>query len=63
MSSEMIVLFVVGPLIILCGNLILAPRFQKHIPMKVHIRSAIIGVVLYLLGAVLVYYFFLQGKI
>lgn len=40
MSLEMILFFIVAPLIILVGNLVLAPRFQKHIPMRVHLLSA-----------------------
>ncbi|MBI5975836.1 hypothetical protein [Staphylococcus canis] len=63
MSLEMIMFFIVAPLIILFGNLVLAPRFQKHIPMHVHMKSALLGIVLYGIAAVIVYYFFLQGKI
>ncbi|WP_372514458.1 hypothetical protein [Staphylococcus felis] len=63
MSVEMILFFIVAPLIILFGNLVLAPKFQRHIPMRVHLTSAIIGVILYGIAAIIVYYFLLQGKI
>ncbi|AKS68546.1 membrane protein [Staphylococcus schleiferi] len=63
MSLEGILFFIVGPLIILVGNLVLAPRFQKHIPMRVHVLSGIVGLIIYALFAAVIYYFFLQGKI
>lgn len=63
MSLEMILFFIVAPLIILIGNLGIAPRFQKHIPMRIHVLSAVTGLVVYAALASIVYYFFLQGKI
>ncbi|MBA8760256.1 hypothetical protein [Staphylococcus coagulans] len=63
MSLEGILFFIVGPLIILVGNLVLAPRFQKHIPMRVHVLSGIVGLIIYAVFATVIYYFFLQGKI
>ena len=63
MSIEMILFFIVAPLIIAIGNLILAPIFQRHIPMRVHIISCVMGLILYGMAATLVYYFLLQGKI
>lgn len=63
MSIEMILFFIVAPLIIVFGNLVLAPKFQRHIPMRVHVVSCLIGLVLYAIAAVLAYYFLLQGKI
>lgn len=63
MSIEMILFFIVAPLIILIGNLVVAPRFQKHIPMHIHVLSAVTGLVVYVALASIVYYFFLQGKI
>ncbi|EKH2219119.1 hypothetical protein O4M49_000690 [Staphylococcus pseudintermedius] len=56
-------IFIVAPLIILVGNLVLAPRFQKHIPMRVHLLSAATGLIVYAVLASIIYYFFLQGKI
>ncbi|ARJ50476.1 hypothetical protein CD134_04960 [Staphylococcus lutrae] len=63
MSIEMILFFIIGPLIILVGQLVLAPRFQKHIPMHIHVLSALTGLVVYGVLAGVVYYFFLQGRI
>ncbi|MCQ9300273.1 hypothetical protein [Staphylococcus hyicus] len=63
MSVEMMLFFIVAPLIIVFGNLVLAPKFQRHIPMRVHVTSCIIGLLLYTVGAALAYYFLLQGKI
>lgn len=63
MSVELILFFIVAPLIIVFGNLVLAPKFQRHIPMRVHVTSCIIGLLLYTVGAALAYYFLLQGKI
>ncbi|EGQ1709112.1 hypothetical protein NAC36_001235 [Staphylococcus pseudintermedius] len=63
MSLEMILFFIVAPLIILVGNLVLVPRFQKHIPMRVHLLSAATGLIVYAVLASIIYYFFLQGKI
>lgn len=63
MSLEMILFFIVAPLIIVIGNLVLAPIFQRHIPFRVHMKSCIAGLVLYGIVASLVYYFLLQGKI
>ncbi|KFE41557.1 hypothetical protein MTQ94_04005 [Staphylococcus agnetis] len=63
MSVEMILFFIVAPLIIVFGNLVLAPKFQRHIPMRVHVTSCLIGLILYAIGATLAYYFLLQGKI
>ncbi|UEX90516.1 hypothetical protein [Staphylococcus ratti] len=57
MSLEMILFFIVAPLIIVFGNLVLAPKFQRHIPMRVHVVSCLIGLVLYAIAAVLAYYF------
>lgn len=44
-------------------QLVLAPRFQKHIPMRVHLLSAATGLIVYAVLASIIYYFFLQGKI
>lgn len=63
MSLEMILFFIVAPLIIVIGNLVLAPIFQRHIPFRVHMTSCIVGLLLYSIVASLVYYFLLQGKI
>ncbi|ELD8116564.1 hypothetical protein QJK06_001644, partial [Staphylococcus pseudintermedius] len=57
MSLEMILFFIVAPLIILVGNLVLAPRFQKHIPMRVHLLSAATGLIVYAVLASIIYYF------
>ncbi|WP_086428125.1 hypothetical protein [Staphylococcus cornubiensis] len=58
MSLEMILFFIVGPLIILIGYLVVALRFQKHIPMHIHVLSAVTGLVVYAALASIVYYFF-----
>ncbi|MEJ7541379.1 hypothetical protein [Staphylococcus intermedius] len=63
MSLEMILFFIVAPLIIIVGNLVLAPRFQKHIPMRIHVLSTVTGLIVYAVLASIMYYFFLQGKI
>ncbi|MEX3447318.1 hypothetical protein QJ738_08410 [Staphylococcus warneri] len=46
-----ILFFIAGPLIIGIGNLILGPIFNKRVPFHVHVRSFVVGTVIYLILA------------
>ncbi|RQM97556.1 hypothetical protein [Staphylococcus warneri] len=58
-----ILFFIAGPLIIGIGNLILGPIFNKRVPFHVHVRSFVVGTVIYLILATIGYFLLLQGKI
>ena len=57
------ILFIAGPLIIGIGNLILGPIFNKRVPFHVHVRSFVVGTVIYLILATIGYFLLLQGKL
>lgn len=63
MSWHIILFFLVGPIIIGIGNLVLGPIFSKHIPFKVQLRSFIVGTIIYLILATIGYFLLLQGRI
>lgn len=63
MSWQIIVFFLVGPVIIGIGNLVLGPIFSKHIPFKIQLRSFIVGTIIYLVLAAIGYFLLLQGRI
>lgn len=58
-----IIFFIAGPLIIGIGNLILGPIFNKRVPFHVHVRSFVVGTVIYLILATIGYFLLLQGKL
>lgn len=58
-----ILFFLAGPLIIGIGNLILGPIFNKRVPFHVHVRSFVVGTVIYLILATIGYFLLLQGKL
>lgn len=58
-----ILFFIAGPLIIGIGNLILGPIFNKRVPFYVHVRSFVVGTVIYLILATIGYFLLLQGKL
>lgn len=58
-----ILFFIAGPLIIGIGNLILGPIFNKRVPFHVHVRSLVVGTVIYLILATIGYFLLLQGKL
>lgn len=58
-----ILFFIAGPLIIGIGNLILGPIFNKRFPFHVHVRSFVVGTVIYLILATIGYFLLLQGKL
>lgn len=62
MNGYIILFFLGGPLILAIGNLILGPIFNKTIPFKVQVRSFMVGSMVYLLGAALLYYFVLRSQ-
>lgn len=51
-----ILFFIAGPLIIGIGNLILGPIFNKRVPFHVHVRSFVVGTVIYLILATIGYF-------
>ncbi|MEP9852482.1 hypothetical protein ABDK10_07355 [Staphylococcus aureus] len=63
MSGYLILFFLGGPIVLAVGNLILGPIFNKKLPFRIQFRSFIVGSVVYLLGASLLYFFLLQGKL
>ena len=63
MSWQLIIFFLAGPIIIGIGNLVLGPIFNKRIPFRVHIRSFMLGSMIYLILAFIAYFFLLQGKL
>lgn len=63
MSWQLIIFFLAGPIIIGIGNLVLGPMFNKRIPFRVHMRSFMLGTMIYLILAFIAYFFLLQGKL
>lgn len=63
MSGYLILFFLGGPIVLAISNLLLGPIFNKKIPFKIHFRSFMVGTMVYLLGASLIYYFVLQDKL
>lgn len=63
MGGYLILFFLGGPIVLSISNLVLGPIFNKKIPFKIQFRSFMVGTVVYLLGASLIYYFVLQDKL
>ncbi len=58
----LILFFLAGPMIIGIGNFVLAPLFNKQVPMNVRFRAFMIGSMIYLISAYIVYQFVLKGQ-
>ncbi|MEB6613093.1 hypothetical protein ACO2FM_01365 [Staphylococcus pasteuri] len=58
-----ILFFIAGPIIIGIGNLILGPMFNKSIPLHIHVRSFLVGTMIYLILATIGYFLLLQGRL
>lgn len=58
-----ILFFIAGPIIIGIGNLILGPMFNKRIPLHIHVRSFLVGTIIYLILATIGYFLLLQGRL
>ncbi|UXR69324.1 MULTISPECIES: hypothetical protein [unclassified Staphylococcus] len=59
MNFEQLMFFIVIPLCFIAGNLVIAPRRQRHIPMRIHVLSCVVGLVIYAIGMIILYQFFL----
>lgn len=59
----LLLFFLAGPLIIGVGNLLFAPIFNRRVPMNVRFRAFMIGSMIYLISAYLVYQFVLKGQL
>ena len=59
MMFEQWMLFVIIPLCFVVGNLVIAPRRQRHIPMRIHVLSCVVALGIYAIGLTIVYLFFL----
>lgn len=62
MNGYLLIFFLGGPIILAIGNLVLGPIFNKKIPFKIQFRSFMVGTMVYLLGAVALYYLVLQDR-
>ena len=62
MNGYLLIFFLGGPIILAIGNLVLGPIFNKKIPFKIQFRSFMVGSMVYLLGAVALYYLVLQDR-
>lgn len=61
MNIYLLIFFLGGPIILAIGNMI-GPIFNKKIPFNIQFRSFMVGSMVYLLGAVALYYFVLQDR-
>ncbi|MDO5375396.1 hypothetical protein [Staphylococcus rostri] len=59
MTFQQVMLFIVVPLCFIIGNLVIAPRRQRHIPMRVHVLSCVVGLIIYGIGVSVLLLFFL----
>ncbi|PHK50284.1 hypothetical protein [Staphylococcus edaphicus] len=62
MNNYLILFFVGGPIVLAIGNLVLGPIFNKKIPFHIQFRSFMVGTLVYLLCAAVLYYFVLQDQ-
>lgn len=62
MNGYLILFFLGGPIVLAIGNLVLGPIFNKKVPLKIQFRSFMVGSLIYLLGALALYYFILQNQ-
>lgn len=59
----LLLFFLAGPVIIAFGNFVLGSIFNKKIPMNVRFRAFMLGSMIYVVSAYLVYEFVLKGKL
>lgn len=62
MNGYLILFFLGGPIVLAIGNLVLGPNFNKKVPLKIQFRSFMIGSLVYLLGALVLYFLVLQNQ-
>ena len=62
MNGYLILFFLGGPIVLTIGNLVLGPIFNKKVPLKIQFRSFMVGSLIYLLGALALYYLILQNQ-
>ncbi|AVL77560.1 MULTISPECIES: hypothetical protein [Staphylococcus] len=62
MNGYLILFFLGGPIVLAIGNLVLGPIFNKKVPLKIQFRSFMVGSLIYLLGALALYYLILQNQ-
>ena len=62
MNGYLILFFLGGPIVLAIGTLVLGPIFNKKVPLKIQFRSFMVGSLIYLLGALALYYLILQNQ-
>ena len=62
MNGYLILFFLGGPIVLAIGNLVLGPIFNKKVPLKIQFRSFMVGSLIYLLGALVLYFLVLQNQ-
>lgn len=62
MNGYLVLFFLGGPIILAIGNLVLGPIFNKKVPLKIQFRSFMVGSLVYLLGALVLYFLVLQNQ-
>lgn len=62
MNGYLILFFLGGPIVLAIGNLVLGPIFNKKVLLKIQFRSFMVGSLIYLLGALALYYLILQNQ-
>ncbi|MBA1353605.1 hypothetical protein ACQ23P_08305 [Staphylococcus cohnii] len=62
MNGYLILFFLGGPIVLAIGNLVLGPIFNKKVPLKIQFRSFMVGSLVYLLGALVLYFLVLQNQ-
>ncbi|MFH4934629.1 hypothetical protein ABVB43_03985 [Staphylococcus cohnii] len=62
MNGYLVLFFLGGPIVLAIGNLVLGPIFNKKVPLKIQFRSFMVGSLVYLLGALVLYFLVLQNQ-
>ena len=62
MNGYLILFFLGGPIVLAIGNLVLGPIFNKKVPLNIQFRSFMVGSLVYLLGALVLYFLVLQNQ-
>ena len=62
MNGYLVLFFLGGPIVLAIGNLVLGPIFNKKVPLKIQFRSFMVGSLVYLLGALALYFLVLQNQ-
>ncbi|CAM4047396.1 hypothetical protein CD116_10165 [Staphylococcus schweitzeri] len=58
-----ILFFLAGPIILAIGNLVIGPIFNKQTPLRIQVRSFVVGSMIYIILATIGYFLLLQGKL